>query len=201
LLELAPEHISAYALTLEEGTPLHLRHQQQPLALPDDEQGAAYFLHLDARLVAAGYRHYEISNYARPGHECRHNLATWRRQGYLGVGAGAHSFNAGGFGERRANPADLQAWRHAVEAGRDPSEALESFDRDAAMCETLYLGLRTAEGVDAATFQARFGVPLEEAFGAARRRCAGHLLNDPERWRFTPQGWLLYDHLIQHFLA
>jgi len=201
LLALGPEHISAYALTLEEGTPFHLRHQQQPLALPDDEQGAAFFLHLDARLSSAGYRHYEISNYALPGHECRHNLATWHRQGYLGIGAGAHSFDPAEFGSRRANPADLAVWRAALETGRNPAETLERFDRRGAMCETLYLGLRTAEGVDARRFRSRFGTPLEEVFGNARRRCAEHLLVEPDRWRFTPQGWLLYDHLIQHFLA
>jgi len=201
LLALGPEHISAYALTLEEGTPLHLRHQQRPLDLPDDDQSAALFLLLDARLSEAGYHHYEISNYARTGHACRHNLATWRRQGYLGVGAGAHSFDPTGFGRRRANPSDLDLWRSRVETGRDPSEELEDFDRGAAMRETLYLGLRTAEGVSEAAFRARFGATLEEVFGPARQRCGPRLHSAGGTWSFDPEGWLLFDHLIQHFFA
>jgi len=199
LLELAPEHVSTYGLTLEEGTPLHRQHQRQPLPLPDDELSAAFYLHIDRRLSTAGYQHYEISNYARPGYACRHNLATWDRQPYLGIGAGAHSFRDIGWGERLAAPADLAGYADALHHARDPAERLERFDREAAMSETLYLGLRTAAGVAEDAFAARFGVTLGEVFGAARRHCGERLQTDAGRWRLDLEGWLLYDHLIQHF--
>ena len=200
LLELAPEHVSAYALTLEEGTPLFHRHQQQPLPLPDDEQGARLFRQVHRRLTAAGYRHYEISNYALPGHPCRHNQNTWRRDPYLGVGAGAHSFLARGWGERRATPADLDHYRDALDAGVDPSQLLETFDRAGAMSETVYLGRRTAAGVDGRVFRERFGTTLEEAFAEAAQACGETLQSNAHHWRFTLDGWLLFDHLIQPFL-
>lgn len=200
LLELAPQHISCYALTLEEGTPLHRQHQLNPLPLPDDEQSAELYLQLHEKLCAAGYEHYEISNYALPGYACRHNQSTWRRQPYLGVGAGAHSFLAKGWGERRANPSDLENYRLALARGLQPSERLEQFDRTAAMSETLYLALRTSQGVDAQLFRQLFGVNLEETFSNAADRCGSYLVRDVHGWRFTPSGWLLFDHLIQHFL-
>ncbi len=84
--------------------------------------------------------------------------------------------------------------------GRDPAHLLERFDRRAAMSETLYLALRTAEGMPGAWFRQRFGASLEEVFGDAARSCGGHLETDADRWRFTLSGWLLYDHLVQHFL-
>ena len=200
LLELAPEHLSAYGLTLEEDTPLFQQHQHRALPLPGDEEYAELYLQLDRRLVAAGYRHYEISNYARPGYECRHNQEVWRRRPYLGVGAGAHSFLATGWGERRCVPPDLEQYRTACETGHDPSQRLETFDRQAAMSEAVYLALRTAEGVVDSAFLTLFGLPFEKAFPEAIAHCEPYLCHPSGRWHFTPQGWLLYDHLIQHFL-
>jgi len=200
LLKLAPEHLSAYGLTLEEGTPLYQRHQQQALPLPDDEHYAELYLLLDRRLAAAGYRHYEISNYARPGYECRHNRDVWRRRPYLGVGAGAHSFYATNWGERRHIPPDLERYQTCIDKGCDPSQQLEFFDRQAAMSETAYLALRTAEGVICDDFLNRFGTPFDEVFRDAIRQCGEQLHHASGSWHFTPEGWLLYDHLIQPFL-
>ena len=201
LLRVAPEHLSCYALTVEEGTPLAAAQGRGELLLPDEEQVAERYRQLDATLTAAGYRHYEISNFARPGRECRHNLATWQRRPYLGLGAGAHSFHDAGWGERRAVPADLQRFAAEIEAGREPSASLELLDRRGAMAETLYLGLRTAAGVDEAAFCARFGCGVAAAFPAAVRRCGERLtLHGDGRWRFDLAGWLLFDHLITPFL-
>jgi oxygen-independent coproporphyrinogen-3 oxidase len=198
--EFEPEHLSCYGLTVETGTPLEISVQQGLLELPDDECYAEAFLCLHESLVDAGYVHYEISNYARPGFACRHNLGYWQRQSCFGLGAGAHSFSAAGWGERRATAPDLDAYRHAVLAGRDPSESLELFDHTAAMRETLYLGLRTHQGVDERQFRATYGVGVAEAFPEAVRQLAAQLECRDGAWRFRPDGWLLFDRLIQAFL-
>lgn len=200
LVALAPEHISTYALTVEEGTPLHHRVATGEIRLPDEDETARYYLAVDAGLTAAGYEHYEISNFARPGRACRHNLDTWRRQSYLGLGAGAHSFRADGWGERRAVPPDLDLFARRVAAGEAASERLEGFDRRGAMSETLYLGLRTAEGVDESDFCRRFGVGVAAAFPEAVQRCGPRLRCRDGRWTFDLPGWLVYDHLIAFFL-
>jgi oxygen-independent coproporphyrinogen III oxidase len=199
-LALAPEHLSCYGLTVEEGTPFADRQRRGELAPLAEEQAAEHFLLLHERLSLAGYEHYEIANYARPGRQCRHNLVYWRRQPYLGLGAGAHSFAAAGWGERRAVPPDLAAYRELLAADRDPSEHLERFDRHGAMAETLYLGLRTAAGVCEEDFRARFGLGVAEAFPQAVQRAGSHLSLREGYWRLDVGGWLLYDYFISAFL-
>ncbi|WP_305042180.1 radical SAM family heme chaperone HemW [Geoalkalibacter sp.] len=198
-LALAPEHLSCYGLSIEEETPFAHRHRQGLLRLPDEDQYAAAFLLLHERLAGAGYAHYEISNYARAGMECRHNQHYWRRGAHLGVGAGAHSFFARGWGERWAVAPDLAAYQGALEADRDPARMLESFDARGALAETLYLGLRTSAGVAEADLVKGFGQGLGQAFPEAVRRTAPSLHLTQGRWRFTTEGWLLYDHLISAF--
>ncbi len=200
LLELAPEHLSTYALTVEEGTPLAAQHRARPLPFPDEDLIAAGYRQLDRTLTEAGYEHYEISNFARPGRECRHNQATWRREAYLGIGAGAHSFLASGWGQRLAVPADLSAYGSDLTAGLDPAKVLETFDRRGAMAETLYLGLRTSAGVSEADFSANFGAGVATAFAAGVRRAGHRLALRDGCWRFDLSGWLLFDHLIVPFL-
>jgi oxygen-independent coproporphyrinogen-3 oxidase len=116
------------------------------------------------------------------------------------VGAGAHSFADRGWGERLAVPADLAAYRAALSACQEPIRPIESFDRRGAMSETLYLGLRTAQGVDDAAFASRFGCSVAAAFPAAVRRLGDYLQGEGGQWRLSLDGWLLYDHLIQEFL-
>jgi oxygen-independent coproporphyrinogen-3 oxidase len=199
-LALAPEHLSCYGLTAEPDTPFHQRVQSGDLLLPDGDFYAEAFLLLHERLAAAGFAHYEIANYARPGRECRHNRGYWERREYLGVGAGAHTFRDSGWGERWAVPADLAAYAEALHAGDEPAEHLEGFDRAGAMSETLYLGLRTAAGVDDAAFRARFGCGMAEAYPAAVKKLQQWLVLENGCWRLTVDGWLLYDRLIQEFL-
>ncbi|HKL26694.1 MAG TPA: radical SAM family heme chaperone HemW [Desulfuromonadales bacterium] len=199
-LEFLPEHFSCYGLSAEADTPLGAAVRQGLLSLPDDEFYADAFLLLHAELEAAGYEHYEIANYARPGFACRHNLGYWLRQPSLGLGAGAHSFLTAGWGARLAAANDLQAYREQLLAGRDPMTAIEEFDRAGAMRETIYLGLRTRQGVDNERFRARFGASVEEAFPAAVRQLAGHLQYAHGRWRLQPADWLLFDHWIEPFL-
>lgn len=199
-LALEPEHLSVYGLTIEDQTPFHHQHRRGELSLPEEETAAAMFLDLHQRLSSRGYEHYEISNYARPGFACRHNQRYWRRQPYLGLGAGAHSFQADDWGSRWSVPPNLELYASALTAGHDPAEPLESFDRQGAMAETLYLGLRTAEGVTEVDFRARFGLGVGEAFPDAVTQTADHLSLRDGRWRLSPAGWLLFDHLILPFL-
>jgi oxygen-independent coproporphyrinogen-3 oxidase len=199
-LALAPDHLSCYGLTVEEGTPFHRLQRSGALQLPEEETAADLFRLLDDRLPAAGLRHYEIANYALPGRECRHNLGYWARSPYLGLGGGAHSFLDRGWGERRAAAPDLERYRRLVEEGAEATELLERFDRRGAMAETLYLGLRTAGGVEEAAFCARFGTGVAEAFPEGVRRAGERLALRDGRWRFDLDGWLLYDHLITPFL-
>lgn len=199
-LALSPEHFSCYGLTAEPSTPLQAQVQSGEVLLPSEEVYAASFLRINERLTAAGYDHYEIANYARQGFACRHNLGYWQRQPYLGLGAGAHSFRPEGWGSRWQTPRDLTAYRQALDNRCEPAVQLEAFDRDAALRETLYLALRTRRGIQDTGLQATFGCTLEESFPEAIRRCEPWLRCDSGRWSFTPSGWLLFDHLIQHFL-
>ncbi len=201
VLALEPDHLSLYSLTVEEETPFQHRHRRGELMLPPEEAFAEMFLGAHEVLEGAGYRHYEISNYARPGRECRHNQRYWRREGYLGLGAGAHSFFPQGWGERWAVAPDLERYAARVETGERPEELLEVFDRPGAMAETLYLGLRTREGVSEAGFRGRFGAGVGEAFPRAVARAAQRLSCRDGFWRLDPDGWLIYDHLIEGFLA
>lgn len=200
LVQLQPQHLSCYGLTVEEGTPFAQREESGTLTLPAEDAAAAAYLCVDAELTKAGFRHYEISNFARPGYECRHNLGYWRRQPYLGLGAGAHSLRGNGWGERLSVPADLHRYRQRLAADGATTESIELCDQQLAMAETLYLSLRTAEGVKDAAFFQRFGRSIAEVFPAAIARCGERLHHEDGRWSFDREGWLLYDHLIANFL-
>jgi oxygen-independent coproporphyrinogen-3 oxidase len=150
LLELRPEHVSIYMLEVDEGSRLGreilsggLRYGAPEVA-SDDEMADGYE-RARQRLAEAGYRHYEISNWAKPSYESRHNLKYWRRQPYLGVGAGAHSFNGR---ERWANVHDPAAYAAAMARGSVAIEQRELLTGEQAFQETLFLGLRQVVGVN-----------------------------------------------------
>ena len=199
LLALEPEHIAVYGLTVETGTPFAELQARGKLLLPDEDEYIAAYRLLHKQLETAGYKHYEISNFAMPGRECKHNQRYWQRRPVLGVGAGAHSFQAGNWGSRLAVPGDLATYKTDLQAGRDPAALIENFDRGEAMIETLYLGLRTADGVDNIAFAERFGCTVEEAFPQAIERCQPQLQKVDNRWRLDLDGWLLFDTLILNF--
>jgi oxygen-independent coproporphyrinogen-3 oxidase len=200
VLELQPDHLSCYGLTAEKETPFYHLHRAGGLALPDEDTYAEMYLGLHRRLTGVGYLHYEVSNYARPGFQCRHNLGYWERREYLGIGAGAHSFLDQGWGKRREVPGDLGRFAAALGKESTPARTLEVFDRRGAMAETLYLGLRTQRGVEEAGFRDRFGAGVAEAFPEGVERAGGHLTLCRGRWVLDLEGWLLYDHLISGFL-
>lgn len=199
LLAIAPEHIAVYGLTVEPDTPFATQQERGELILPDEDDYISAYRLLHEQLSTAGYDHYEISNFAKPGKRCRHNQRYWHRQSVLGLGAGAHSFNADNWGSRLAIPNDLTSYQTAIRAGRNPAARIESFDRSGAMIETLYLGLRTSVGVNDDAFAARFGCRVDEAFPLAIERCRPQLRKHAGHWRFDLDGWLLFDTLIQNF--
>ena len=124
LLALETEHIAVYGLTIEAGTPFAERQMRSELTLPDEDEYIAAYRMLHERLNTAGYAHYEISNFARPGRECQHNRLYWQRQHVLGLGAGAHSFRADGWGSRLAIPNDLAAYKANLQARRNPAKLI-----------------------------------------------------------------------------
>jgi oxygen-independent coproporphyrinogen-3 oxidase len=170
------------------------------MVLPDEDFYVDAFMLVHKRLSEAGYDHYEIANYALKGRTCRHNLGYWQRQSYLGIGPGAHSFCTHHWGSRREVPPDLAAYQHALVNAREPSQHLEAFDQESALRETIYLALRTRNGISDSELQQRFGCTLQEAFPEAVAASAPWLAHNNGRWTLTPSGWLLFDRLILPFL-
>lgn len=212
LRQLAPEHLSLYGLTVEEGTPFARQQERGWWQLPDEELYRDMFLLVHEQLGAMGYEHYEISNYARSGERCRHNMVYWQRKPYLGIGAGAHSFfssaaaqgcdpaRAQGWGERWASANSIDGYISALEAGVCPRQRLETFTREQAMAEAVYLALRCSDGLDLRSFHDTFGQSFSSAYSAAISRCAPHLLITDTSARLDVVGWLLYNYLIENFL-
>jgi oxygen-independent coproporphyrinogen-3 oxidase len=189
-LSLAGDHLSLYQLTIEPGTAFATRAARGELVIPDEEVGATLFELTQQRLVAAGLPAYEISNHARPGYECRHNLAYWRYQDYLGIGPGAHGRITRGdtkyATQQRRAP---EAWLAEIEAGAafDQPEAITT---DSAIEEMTMMGLRLAEGIPRARLEALAERRLEDLFGPALHRlvAGGFLTVDSERLAATSSG-------------
>ncbi len=186
-IALAPEHLSVYSLTIEEGTIFAQRQRQGLLEPVENDRQARTLEWTDARLVAAGYEHYEISNYARLGYRSRHNWGYWTGVPYLGIGLGAHSFIGG---KRFWNTRDLNAYLDAMDQGRSPCVGEETIAPDAARRERLWLGLRTTEGIEL----------TEEEVGRVQssKRFAdlaevGYAVLEGQRLRLTRAGFLLAD--------
>jgi oxygen-independent coproporphyrinogen-3 oxidase len=165
-LELAGGHLSLYQLTIEPGTAFATLARRGDLALPDEETTAAMFELTQDRLATAGLPAYEISNHARPGAECRHNLAYWRYQDYLGIGPGAHGrlTRAGGkFATRQYRLPEK--WLAAVEAAGTGVEETTAIDRETAIEEILMMGLRLVESIPRLRLESVAGQSIETLFG------------------------------------
>jgi oxygen-independent coproporphyrinogen III oxidase len=159
---LDPEHVSVYLLEVDEGSRLGKEllaggARYSAGAVPGDDEMAEFYETACAFLGAAGYHHYEISNWAKPEFASKHNLKYWRRTAYLGFGAGAHSFSGT---ERWANAHDAAAYVGAIQAGRLPEEQLEAVTRESALEEELFLGLRELDGIDVRRIERDYGVEL-----------------------------------------
>lgn len=179
-IALRPDHVSAYALTVERGTPL----ADDPSRHPDDDVQVDEYLRADELLAEAGYTNYEISNWARPGQECRHNLLYWRQGDYLGFGCAAHSHVAG---RRWWNVRTPERYIDHVTAGRSTEAAHEVLGEDERRIEGLQLALRM-----------RDGVPLSALSGADRERFDGLVAVVGDRVRLTPEGRMLANEIAVH---
>mgnify|MGYP001627257047 CR=1 FL=1 len=199
ILALAPEHISAYSLEVEEGTPLARRIQGGGLAPCEEETELAMYLEAIAFLKENGYEHYEISNFARPGFRCRHNLAYWEHRPYLGLGLAAHSFLDR---RRRANVCSLEEYCARLEAGELPAGEEEELSEEALMGEAMFLGLRLLEGVSLEGFARRFGKnPLEVFAPQIASLCRRGLLEiSSGHLRLTSRGLPLANMVFREFI-
>jgi oxygen-independent coproporphyrinogen-3 oxidase len=163
LLDLGIPHLSAYALTIEAGTPFATAEARGSLAFPDEDARLRMDCGVRSHLAAAGLAQYEISNFARAGHRSRHNQRYWRRQDVLGLGVSA----AGHLGALRyRNAEDRAGWIRSIAAGRRPVVECEAIGEREARRETLYLGLRCLDGIRRADYLRRFGGPPERDFPA-----------------------------------
>ncbi len=182
-LALQPTHLSLYGLTVEPRTPLGRWAERGEVAEADEDRYAADFLHAHEALSAAGFDHYEVSNFARPGHRARHNSAYWSGVPYLGLGPAAHGFDGR---ERRWNVPAYAGWVRALSQGRDPVEGREALDADMQAAEAVYLGLRTVDGL---------ALTAAEEGRTSRWVEAGWAEHAADRLRLTAPGWLRLDAL------
>jgi putative oxygen-independent coproporphyrinogen III oxidase len=196
----APTHVSVYGLTVEERTPFYRRQQLGQLGLPDEEAQVAMFEHADQLLTAAGYLHYEISNYALPGWRSRHNLHYWQHGEYLGFGAGAHAYLQG---YRRENERLPGRYVRAIAAGGSAACVPEFIDRARRIHEGLMVGLRLREGIDLEAFARAYGVHLATTYAEpiAELITSGHVRCIDGRLRLTDRGRLVIDAVLALLVA
>ena len=178
---LKPEHISAYSLIIEPGTPFEAMEARGELALPNEDEEREMY-HLTRKFLSEmGYERYEISNYARPGYECRHNIGYWRGRDYLGLGLGASSLIDG---RRFSNKTEIKDYLALTMGSDDWYETVETLTPAAKMEEFMFLGLRLVRGVSEKDFYRKFGVKVMSAYGEVIRK------NELEKLLIRKNGWL-----------
>lgn len=194
-LALEPDHIAYYCLIFEDGTPLADLRARGFVKETDDETELEQYEWIRAALRSAGYRHYEISNFAKPGRECRHNLLYWSGGEYLGAGPSAHSHWRG---ERWGNVRDLATYIERLQQGKDPAAFRERLDPEAKARETLVMSLRRIDGVAREEFRAQTGFDYQllcaEALPWLIRE--GLLDDSSDRLRLTEKGLFVSDSIF-----
>jgi oxygen-independent coproporphyrinogen-3 oxidase len=195
-----PTHVSVYGLTIEARTPFARRQQRGQLVLPDEETQATMFERADCLLTAAGYLHYEISNYALPGWRSCHNLHYWRHGAYLGLGAGAHAYVNGYRWENERLPS---RYIRAIAERGCAAGVPEYIDGGRRIHEGLMVGLRLQEGIDLAAFARDYGVSLATVYAEpiAELAQAGYIQAINGRLRLTNRGRLVTDAVLDRLLA
>jgi len=184
---LRPTHLSLYGLTVEPRTPLDRWISRGATNPPDDERYADEYLFAHERLSVAGYQFYEVSNASLPGFRSRHNSAYWSGRPYIGLGPAAHSFDGR---TRRWNLRAWEAYRRAIAEGRSATESEETLTEEQRELETLYLGLRTIEGLPLTA--------LERLRPPSTALDQGWIIQRDGRVTCTPEGWLRLDSLVTH---
>jgi oxygen-independent coproporphyrinogen-3 oxidase len=199
VVALNPDHLSAYGLQLEPGTLLHSMVGKQRLTLPDEDTVADMMELAMVYLRDAGYEHYEISNYAKPGRRSVHNLSYWRSRDYLGFGAGAYSTV---YGERWFNFKDPRVYIERLEDGRTAIAEREVLNRRLAAVEALMLGLRTREGINLQQYKDRYKIDIiKKARNELTNLFAAKLIAKQDEHLFlTDQGILLGNYVTAELL-
>lgn len=192
-------HYSIYSLKVEENTLFHALYERGELPLPEEEEEAAMFALIMERLKSAGYGQYEISNFAKPGYESRHNSMYWRNQSYYGLGAGAHGYVRG---LRHVNIKGIQPYIDATRKGRPLLETSEVSEEEA-MEDFMMVGLRLLRGVRKADFTEQFGRKLEDVFGDVLDKLCGQGLLEaqPEGYKLSARGLWLGNEVFGEFLG
>ena len=193
--ELNPEHISAYSLIIEEGTPF----AEQNLDLPDEDTEYQMYEDTAEILERYGYRQYEISNYAKQGYMCRHNAGYWQRREYLGFGLGASSLYGG---MRFSNTHQMQEY---LKESRNPDQIRKDvtvLSRNERIEEFMFLGLRMTEGISEKKFEENFDVRLMDVYGDILQKYeeTGFMEHIEARWRLTRKGIHVSNHILADFL-
>lgn len=193
--ELNPEHISAYSLIIEEGTPF----AEQNLDLPDEDTEYQMYEDTAEILERYGYRQYEISNYAKQGYMCRHNAGYWQRREYLGFGLGASSLYRG---MRFSNTRRMQEY---LKESRNPDQIRKDvtvLSRNERIEEFMFLGLRMTEGISEKKFEENFDVRLMDVYGDILQKYeeTGFMEHIETKWRLTRKGIHVSNHILADFL-
>lgn len=198
-IELEPDHLSCYGLTYERGTPLFEQLQAGKVQRIDPDLEADMYEATIDTLATAGFEQYEVSNFARPGHACRHNLVYWRNEPCLGIGPSAAGLVDG---LRYKNVPDTAEYARCIEAGRLPRISTEKLTIDQAARETAVLGLRLRSGIDRNAFRQRFRHDVTELFDEQIRRFSelGLIELTPERLHLTRRGLMVADSVMAEFV-
>lgn len=198
-LALEPEHISIYGLQVEEGTPFYREQEAGTLNVPENEVTEAMYDYLTDFLPEQGYRRYEISNYAKPGRESRHNLSYWQDVPYLGLGSAAHSYLDG---MRLENVADLDEYISTIKSGSLPLRSEEDPSEQHHMEEFAFLALRTAKGIDKKKFKDTFKQELRSVYGKKINRLVrqGLLKETKKNIALTKEGAKVGNQVFAEFL-
>ncbi|HVM33560.1 MAG TPA: radical SAM family heme chaperone HemW [bacterium] len=197
-VSLQPDHLSVYALQVEEGTPL-ARQVAEGLALPSEDEAADEYALAQDFLAAQGFEQYEVSNFAKPGKACRHNLNIWRGEDYWGFGLSAVG-TVGGV--RHSHNEDLTGYLEAAQRGERPALSLEPLTPQVRQFEKLMLGLRTREGVsrrDWEDYEKSRGLALDARLRLWESR--GLLTLGPDRYQVTPRGFFVLNGLLEALVA
>ena len=197
-IALRPDHLSAYNLTYEEGTPMHRALERGDFTELSEEENIAQFQKLISRLKEAGYRHYEISNFALPGRESRHNSSYWNDTPYIGCGAAAHSYNGT---SRQWNIADIQEYIKGIENG-NPVFEIEELTEEERYNDTILTRLRTAEGIPLAWMKEKFSSRLYDYMlrCTGKEIALGYLKEENGHLSLTEKGIFISDAVIRELI-
>ena len=206
-VKLGPKHISLYSLTIEKGTPFYQRVQSGSLKMPEGELVADMLEYSTAYLPKSGFERYEISNYSQPGFEAQHNLAYWDACDYLGVGAGAHSFNQqlgrkdNYWGKRWSNFAYPKQYINEVENSGNAESWRDNLLFESAIFEFFFLGLRKVKGVSLLQFKKKFGISVYDVYPILLKvlQEEGLVLVNQDNLSLTERGLMLADSVIGNF--